>query len=958
MASYGTTNESFVTKQEETNSPPTTWQKITHNRWVNLALLLMYVFVICVVIACVVIISVYHKHLILQCGYAEFIALLGVVSLVVIFSLYHLVGIFKFFKRRAQRSSKKGFAAVFDPVLYTDLGDEHFSKEVQEEQDENEYDDDDDDDEEDEVEEESKATKVAIIIGKILITLLAILGFIGLVVFTSVAVPLQQMTLAQWNGRLLLNNFQHKGKNAPVIYRESNGVVHIEADNDYDLFFSQGVAIAQDRMWQLEYNKRFAAGTLSAITGRTSLNQDKLARTLNLRARAVADLANFDQTTLNNIQAYVDGINAFYNTNPTLAPEFYYLKVKEPSNWEPADVVAVSKLFAWDLSTNGRLELLRYNLLQQGITQKRVDELIPRYDVNRFSTVLSTEDLNITLSKEEIDILEAKQQDDSGFFQPAVVNTTLDILTSDLYNHFGRINSNNWVVSGNFTKNKKPILANDPHLKLTAPGQFHLIHLKNNADINAIGASIVGVPGVFIGRNDKISWGVTNAELDGQDFFALEEVVKDVSYKHNGKVVEYKIRDETIEIAGESSISIKVKESDIYGPIMNDVWSLPNAPLSMAWTSLRNDTSVVTYLSTFRASTWTTFVQSLKSAVAGFAYTFADANGNIGYAVSGKVPVRKQGHTGRYVVKGDGSWDYLSYLDSSQLPAVLNPTKGYIISANNRITPPGYQYVLTQDYNGLYRAERIHERVYNSTDIDVGKTQDVQKDIYSALFADLKSLIAQMKNNVSDDFKPWVDKVIKWNANEELYSQEASVFEMWFSQLGEIVKDEIGRRWNNALFIRHALMYGDAACDKQNATCIELAAKQFDNAVSTLEGTYGSIPLWGSDIHESEFTNNLLGNTLLKCLAGKIVVTVGGTHTVNEGSVDYPTLSSTYGVSYRQIVDMSGVEKDQFIIPLGQSGNFLSSGYDDLLGAWKNGDYLQMNRDGYQGGSKLVIASS
>jgi penicillin amidase len=217
----------------------------------------------------------------------------------------------------------------------------------------------------------------------------------------------------------------------------------------------------------------------------------------------------------------------------------------------------------------------------------------------------------------------------------------------------------------------------------------------------------------------------------------------------------------------------------------------------------------------------------------------------------------------------------------------------------------------------------------------------------------MKPVLELMKHNVSGDYTQWLEKVQKWLGEEELYSQETSVFEMWFSQMGELVKDEVGRRWDNAQFIRNALFNGDPACAIKNKTCIEIAANAFGDAVQGLEATYGSVPLWGSDVHEVEYAHNLLGGTVLKCLAGKTIVNIGGTHTVNEGPVEYPNLNSNYGVAYRQVVDFGA--QDSFVVPLGQSGNFLSPGYDDLMGVWKNGDYLDMKRVDY-GANKLEIS--
>ncbi|KAL0491342.1 penicillin acylase [Acrasis kona] len=953
MASYGGTSnygDAYgADNQNIDTSEPSAWQKITHNRWTNLVLLLLYLVVIGVTIACVTLIFVFHKHLVLQCGYAEFIIVLLLAGLVLVYSLYQLIGIFKFFKRRASRSSHKGLAAAFDPILYTDLDDEHFQEQAV---DGDDYDDDEEDNEEN-PEEESKLTKVLVAIGKFILILLTILSFIALVVFTSVAIPLQQKTLAKWKGTI---NF---GKNAPIttkprVIRESNGILHIEGENVRDLCFAQGVATAQERMWQLEYNKRRATGTLAAVMGRDALQSDILAHTLNLKSISEQNRYELQANTQTCIQAYVDGINHFHDTKPTLAPEFHYLKIKEASRFEVSDVIAISKLHAWEQSSNSLLELLRYSLMQKGLTKARVDELIPHVaPSDQYPSVLDLEDVGLAnATQAQLDANEALLLDDSLMYQVLANESTINVLESNLYDVFDRTGGNNWVVSGNHTADRKPILATDPHLKLRAPGALHLVHLKSQEQgLNVIGSAIVGVPGVLMGRNDYLSWGVTPALVDQIDFFAMDEVSTKKTYKRNGNVYEYQGRNVDVQIKGEAdATNVRVLESEI-GPVVNDLWNIPGQVLSMSWASLKNDTTLDAHFNAMLSTDYNSFLNNIKRSTHASSYTYADTNNNIAFVVTGRVPIRKLGHSGRFVVSGaDSKTDYNGILSFDDLPRSVNPTKGYFASTDNRITPRGYPRALSLDVtNGILRANRIKQQFNNITmnSVDIESTKALQTDTYSTLYHTFKPFLRQLQKNVSEEYEPWLAKITndEWGGKEDLYSQESSVFEQWYGQMGELTKSEFNRRWNNAPYLYNLLNNPNSNCNNQS--CYVYAGKAFEDSIKKLEETYGSVPLWGSDVHEVDFEHELLGGSLIKCLAGKTIVGIGGTQTISHVPTEYPNLQSNHGAAYRQVVDMSGVKPDSFIVPLGQSGNFLSPGYDDLLNTWKDGGYLDMKRDGY-----------
>jgi len=503
-------------------------------------------------------------------------------------------------------------------------------------------------------------------------------------------------------------------------------------------------------------------------------------------------------------------------------------------------------------------------------------------------------------------------------------------------------------------------------MKLTAPGALHLVHLRcTPAGIDAIGSALVGVPGVLMGRNNYISWGVTPGLIDQMDFYALDETVPGKTYKHSGIV--YPVRSTDVEIAvnGQSNPTIvTLKDSEFYGPIVNDLWNIPGGMLAMRWTALNNDTSLDAYLSVMDSTDYPSFVSNAQKSVHANSYTFADTNNNIAYLATGRVPVRKTGHSGRFVVIGDGSVDSNTFVPVDQLPKSTNPTRGYFSSTDNRITPRGYPYTLSMDStNGIMRAARIKSLMSNFTQnpVSVESAKKIQKDVHSALYDTFKPFLIQMAGNVSDDYEPWRKKVAEgeWNGQEELYSQETSVFEQWYAEMGELTKGEINRRWNNAPYLYNLLSNEKSLCDNQS--CIAYAGKAFDASIKKLEDTYGSVPLWGSDVHEVDFNHDLLGNTLIKCLAGKTVVGVGGTQTLNYAPTEYPNLQTNYGVAYRQVVDMTTARdgnNDAFIVPLGQSGNFLAPGYDDLLNTWKDGNYVEMKRDSFdQEGGSLELKS-
>jgi len=968
------------------NKEPSLYRKIVENRWLNLILFFVLWGIIFASIACVTVVAVLHYHLLFVCGYAEFIFLVALEACTLGFCFYHIFQIFQFFKKRARANPVKGPFAWFTNVSnYQDVDNVDSSSE------DGEYGDDDEDGEEEE-EEESRATKIAMFILKLVGFLVSIAAMICLLLFTAIAVPLQQQTLAQTSGTINFASSQ-LGSVPPSIIREANGVVHIEAATDYDAFFAQGVAHAQDRMWQLEFNKRIGAGSLSEIAGRDALEVDKGARTLGFRIAAESAVKALSQTTKSYMQAYCDGINAFYATNPTLAPEFTLLKIK-PSKWDLIDVATWAKVMAFSLGSNHQREVIRYKLLQQGLKKERIDQLLPLYPKD-MPTVLNAEELNITLTEDQIDAIEAQFADDSGYYQP-VVNTT-KTATSGFYKPMQQKMfsdafesvfikplmakaSNNWVVSGAFSQSGKPLLANDPHLEQTAPGIWYLNHIKSAASgLDVIGASFAGSPGVTIGRNKDIAWGVTNSFADVQDIYALKEDVPGESYFHDNQSKKYVKRTETIKVKGSKDVTLTVLET-VYGPVVNTMMDIEDSvPLSLHWVGRdESDTTVDAFMGLNFAKNHDDFRNALKSyVVPSQNFVFADTKGNIAYLLAGKIPIRKHGHSGRYVVPGTGEFDYFTdpanYIPFDTLPQVVNPSRGFVVSANNRVAARGFEYSISQDFFQMYRAQRIEHLLSNktataNTTMSWKDMRNIQYDVKSFLFEDFRFIFSNMAGNVSKDINTWRDKLVKWDAEEKLYSQEASVFEMWFYLMGTLISKETNNKlknWRDPVFLKNALLHEDETCSRSyNKTCLQFAASMLEKAVTDLEATYGSVPLWGSDIHQVTFPHRLLAKRSIGCLASKNVMNIGGTETANVGDADDQYLTTREGVSYRQIIDLANdysgktaaeVAPDKFIIPLGQSGNFLSPLYDNLLEKWKDGNYIDMKMTNYEQYKKLTV---
>jgi penicillin amidase len=750
---------------------------------------------------------------------------------------------------------------------------------------------------------------------------------------------LRSSTLPREDGELSL-----EGLREPVrVDREPSGVPHIRAGNEHDLFFALGVVHAQDRLWQMEFQRRVGAGRLSEVLGPSTVEQDRFLRTVGFYRAAEEAYRSLSPRGRRSVHAYVAGINAYLDTDPGLPPEFRLLRY-EPERWRPADVLVWVKMMSLDLSANYESELERYRLRARGLSEPRISELLPPYPEDA-PTILSERDLED--APRGVAAAGAERQAE----RLLAVRRSLPVSIEA---------SNNWVVSGERTRSGRPLLANDPHLGLQVPSLWYLAHLESPT-LEAIGATLPGLPGVVIGRNDRISWGVTNVGADVQDLYEMNETDDGTAYRYRGEELPYGVRNETIKVDGGRDVRLKVRET-VYGPVVSDVVDAPEGgrPLALRWTSLdREDRTMEAFLGVDRAGGWGEFNRALRLYNAPAQnFVYADVEGNIGYVAPGRFPIRGRDHSGLYPVPGDGSRDWRGFVPFDDRPRTFNPERGFVVTANNKVTPPGYPYTLSLEWAQPYRAERIRQMIEaGGDDLTADDMVRIQQDQHSLLFRDFRPVLERL-NLRSDEAREWRERLLTWDSDAGPSSREASVFAAWYAELTRLPAREVGQaRWNNSRYLLQALENGDPNCGEGGTVedCEDFAARAFERALGRLGD---EVPAWG-ELHEATFEHPVLSTAPLAPLFDRSVPFGGDGSTVNVGPYELDSFRMNAGPSYRQVVDLSdggrAPEGSRFVHPMGQSGNPLSANFDDLLPMWRDGRYLPMRTSGYEVDHRLTL---
>ncbi len=734
-----------------------------------------------------------------------------------------------------------------------------------------------------------------------------------------------------------------------TIVRDENGVPHITGKSLNDAVFGLGFVHVQDRLWQMDMNRRIGAGRLSELFGAKTIGTDKFLRTLDVYGHAQRSIKNLSAETRSALDAYTAGVNAAISGwQGALPPEYLILGTK-PEPWKPADSIVWVKMMAWDLGANWGKELLRFQMLQKDLSPQQVSEFLPPY---RGEKPVELAGLKQMIAGLDLDVTKLA----------AIAPPTLP----------EGAGSNNWVVGGSLSETGKPILANDPHLGLAAPALWYYAHLKAPG-LDAIGATLPGVPAIILGRNQKIAWGFTNTGPDVQDLF-IEKLTGENEYLTPDGPKKFETREITIKVKDQDPVTFTARVGR-HGPIISDVLtsareSTPKGyVLAFAWTALRDDdlTSDAA-LNMMRAGNWDQF----KDAIRNFHspeqnMLYADIEGNIGYYAPARVPVRKPGNTfqGTVPVPGwDATYDWDGFIPFEDLPHEYNPARSYIRTANQKIVADDYPYLITKDWTLPYRADRIDQMLGERKSHSVASFHAMQADDKSLMALDLLPLMLGLSPS-GPMVEMAVAKLKDWDGRMSLAGAEPLIFSAWLREFNRAVyADELGdlftANWKiRPIFLANVLRNKDGMsrwCDDQGSgeaeTCAGLLQKSLDAAITDLQSRFGDDMddwTWGEAHFAHSDHNPFTHVAVLRDLFDIKVPSVGGVYTVNVGrfklmNEDAP-FASVHAASLRGIYDMSNLNRSKFIYSTGQSGNPLSSLYANFAEKWAHTEYLTLTTD-------------
>jgi penicillin amidase len=624
-------------------------------------------------------------------------------------------------------------------------------------------------------------------------------------------------SLPETNGTI-----QVAGLSAPVdIVRDADAIPHIFAATRADGFFGLGYAHAQDRLWQMEFQRRIGFGRLSEIFGPTALPQDRFLRTVGFGRAAKSAWTTMPERARKDIEAYVAGINAFLTGHhgSALPPEFTLLGF-EPDSWSGADVIVWQKMMAWDLAGNYSFELLRHDIAG-AVGAAGLADLMPPYPEDGLSILGPhwaggarqtdrTRGAGAAVSADASRSYQPLQPRDPGVSWAGAFNAALSLGEPAVRDFLlggtvaEALGSNNWVVDGTLTASGKPLLANDPHLSARAPSIWYLAHVSAG-DYDAIGATLPGAPGIILGRNRFIAWGATNVAADVEDLYRekIDETGRFAEFQHRQEPLQF--IPETILVKGQSPVRIDVRLSR-HGPLVSDAINAVNAaspkrrslppvePLAFRWTALDpTDTTIAALLKLGEARNWNDFTAALGDfVVPSQNFVYADVDGHIGYVAPGRIPVRATGDGALPADGWTGASEWTGWVPVDELPHVYDPSDHVIVTANHRPAPPAYPHLLGLEWVEPYRAQRITE-LLRKPRLTPDDFAVVQRDTLS-LHA--KAVLPTMLEHMVPHEKADEDAIRilrRWNYEARGDSAAATIFEAWFLRLAPtLVGDDLG----------------------------------------------------------------------------------------------------------------------------------------------------------------------
>ncbi len=715
-----------------------------------------------------------------------------------------------------------------------------------------------------------------------------------------------------------------------VIERDSFGVPHITAKSDADLYRAQGYTQAQDRLFQMDMARRQASGRLSEVVGEVAIETDKTFRTFSLRVAGEASYDGYSDEAKKVLDWYTEGVNAFIEEAERDKKFPYEFKVLgyQPEPWTPIDSLTIAKYMAYDLGGNWDSLAIRHWALNN-FAEDKARELFTSYPENASSIIEANIANPVTVA---------------GRFNPDVIPPEFN-------------GSNNWVVSGDKTASGLPLLADDPHLGLDTPSIWYQMHLES-PEQNVSGVIFAGTPGILLGHNENVAWGVTNVGPDVQDLYIeIPNPDDPTQFLYDGEWEQAEVRDETISVKGGADVPFEVVVTR-HGPIISDILYKeedPGALFSMQWTALEPTKELEAVMNMNKATDWETFEKALENFNAPAQnFVVAAKDGTIAYKANGRIPIRKKGDA-QLPVPGDSSeYGWTGYIPYDELPRVVNPEEGFIATANNEVIDDSYPYHITKKWAQPYRYERIAEVLRAGDDFtaqDMMNLQMDQKNLYAREF--LEDMLGSIEAVDSEGkYKEIVSMLREWDQYDSVDAGAPLVFHKLMKQLPIVMfSKDMPEDVYELLPAKGSItdeMLRDAYAGEPGAwvngygSVDKWVFDSFEQSIEDIEELFGDKVAswkWG-DFHQLEFPHALSGaSPIFEYFLNPKPQAIGGSNVTVQAAAFEDDGTVDHGAAWRFVADLSDLSKAYQIVGPGQSGHMKSEWFHDQADDWVQGDY-------------------
>ena len=714
------------------------------------------------------------------------------------------------------------------------------------------------------------------------------------------------------------------------------GVPHIYANDHYDVFFVQGFNAARDRLWQIDLWKRRGLGQLAEILGEQHVAQDKAARLFVYRGDMYAEWLAYGNDAKRITESFTAGINAYIEVakaNPELMPVEFDMLGYTPSKWSADDVVRIRSNGLW---RNVVTEVWRARLA----CEKKLDLAAQWLTLEPAWQTATPPGLDPCVVPDNVldNYLLAKAPVD---FSPQPAQTQLARLLEreTMAAHNLDVGSNNWVVTGSRTTTGRPILADDPHRSHAVPSLRYVAHL-NGPGINVIGAGEPALPGISIGHNDKIAFGLTIFPIDQEDLYVYEK--KRGGYLYRGDVEPFTEVEESIAIKGGKTQDITLKFTR-HGPVVAETKTHAFV-VRAAWL----EPGMAPYFGSIeymRAENWREFVGALNLwGAPSENQVYADTDGNIGYKPAGRFP-KRDNWDGLMPVPGDGNYEWDGYFDMDVLPEEYNPERGFSGTANAMSLPNDYpieRYKVGFEWSAPWRYKRLWEYLDTPKPHSMEDSLDLQRDYHSVLARRVLALLPEL---AATNPKTGGPLLANWDQRLEVDSAAAALWNVWYYR-------HLNPALGNMLTRGEALPSGSLSTqtslellttDEGRARAVTSLRNAWAATVALL-GADASQWQWG-DLHQMVFAHPLLNRanaTLAKDMKIKAYPRGGSANTTNNTGFYDNTFNVRSGASFRMVVDVGNWDDARMTNAPGQSGDPRSPFYDNLLENWATEGHVPM----------------